>query len=60
MLSRLVMTGSTGFIGQEILQSCSLRKSFDIRTCYGMDALAELGSWAEGATLLHLAGRFSV
>jgi UDP-glucose 4-epimerase len=41
------------------LQWSALPKRFDMRACDGIESLAELGAWAKGATLLHLAGRFS-
>lgn len=56
--ARIAITGSTGFIGQELLHRSALPKCLDIRTCDRIDSLSELGPWAEGATLLHLAGRF--
>lgn len=59
MPARIAITGSTGFIGQELMQRSALPERFDIRVCDGIDSLAELGPWAGGATLLHLAGRFS-
>jgi nucleoside-diphosphate-sugar epimerase len=58
MQPRIVITGSTGFIGQELLRS-QLFKDCEIRVCDQVDSLLKLGSWAEGAVLLHLAGQFS-
>jgi UDP-glucose 4-epimerase len=59
MQPRIAITGSTGFIGQELLLHSQLPRQCEIRICDGVDSLGELGAWAKGATLLHLAGRFS-
>jgi len=55
----IAVTGSNGFIGQEIMLWSNFPKQFDIRICDSIDQITELGSWGEGAVLLHLAGCFS-
>ena len=56
---RIVITGSSGFVGEEILCRSDYLKHYDIRICDDIDSLKDLGNWATGATLLHLVGRFS-
>jgi UDP-glucose 4-epimerase len=58
MPPRIAITGSTGFIGQEFLRS-QFSRQCEIFICDSVDSLSDLGGRAEGATLLHLAGRFS-
>jgi nucleoside-diphosphate-sugar epimerase len=56
---RVAITGSSGFIGQELIIHSAIPSSWDVRICDSVESIESLGDWAIGCILIHLSGRFS-